>query len=79
MARPGAFAANFTPEVLDRFRDLVQATGEAIHEGSQLLASCIWRPMVVLDGRVAADPVDPDKKKDRCRWSHCKINFWKTY
>ena len=33
VARPGAFAANFTPEVLDRFRDLCKKQ-EGIHKGS---------------------------------------------
>ena len=28
VARPGAFAANFTPEVLDRFRDLCKQQGK---------------------------------------------------
>ena len=64
MARPGAFAANFTPEVLDRFRDLCKQQGKQYTKVLQLLAELyLETDGAVLDGRVAADPVDPDKKK----------------
>ena len=63
MARPGAFAANFTPEVLDRFRDLCKQQGKQYTKVLQLLAELyLETDGAVLDGRVA-DPVDPDKKK----------------
>ena len=64
MARPGAFAANFTPDVLNRFRDLCKQQGKQYTKVLQLLAELyLETDGAVLDGRVSADPVDPDKKK----------------
>lgn len=64
MARPGAFAANFTPEVLDRFRDLCKQQGKQYTKVLQLLAEVyLETDGAVLDGRVSTNPSDPDKKK----------------
>ena len=64
VARPGAFAANFTPDVLNRFRDLCKQQGKQYTKVLQLLAELyLETDGAVLDGRVSADPVDPDKKK----------------
>ena len=64
MPRPGAFAANFTPEVLDRFRDLCKKQGKQYTKVLQLLAELyLETDGAVLDGRVASAPVDPDKRK----------------
>ena len=64
MARPGAFAANFTPEVLDRFRDLCRQQGKQYTKVLQLLAELyLETDGAVLDGRVGSAPVDPDNKK----------------
>ena len=64
MARPGAFAANFTPEVLDRFRELCKQQGKQYTKVLQLLAELyLETDGAVLDGRVAAASVDPDKRK----------------
>ena len=64
MARPGAFAANFTPEVLDRFRDLCKQQGKQYTKVLQLLAELYLETNgAVLDGRVTGAPIDPDKKK----------------
>ena len=38
VARPGAFAANFTPDVLNRFRDLCKQQGKQYTKVLQLLA-----------------------------------------
>ena len=64
MARPGAFAANFTPEVLDRFRDLCKKQGRQYTKVLQLLAELyLETDGGVLDGRVSSSPADPDKRK----------------
>ena len=64
MARPGAFAANFTPEVLDRFRDLCKKQGRQYTKVLQLLAELyLETDGAVLDGKASAAPADPDKKK----------------
>ena len=64
VARPGAFAANFTPEVLDRFRDLCRQQGKQYTKVLQLLAEIyLETDGAVLDGKVSSAPVDPDKKK----------------
>ena len=64
VARPGAFAANFTPEVLDRFRDLCKKQGRQYTKVLQLLAELyLETDGAVLDGRASAAPADPDKKK----------------
>ena len=70
MPRPGAFAANFTPEVLDRFRDLCKQQGKQYTKVLQLLAELyLETDGAVLDGRVASAPVDPDKRKRQGRWN----------
>ena len=64
MPRPGAFAANFTPDVLNRFRDLCKKQGKQYTKVLQLLAELyLETDGAVLDGRVATAPADPDKKK----------------
>ena len=64
LARPGAFAANFTPEVLNRFRDLCKQQGRQYTKVLQLLAEIyIETDGAVLDGRISVAPVDPEKKK----------------
>jgi hypothetical protein len=62
--RPGAFAANFTPDVLNRFRDLCRQQGKQYTKVLQLLAELyLETDGSVLDGRVTTAPEDPDKKK----------------
>jgi len=62
--RPGAFAANFTPDVLNRFRDLCKRQGKQYTKVLQLLAELYLETNgSVLDGRVTTAPVDPDKRK----------------
>jgi len=64
VARPGAFAANFTPEVLDNFRDLCKQQGKQYTKVLQLLAELYLETEGgVLDGRVSTSPTDPDKRK----------------
>ena len=65
VARPGAFAANFTPDVLNRFRDLCKRQGKQYTKVLQLLAELyLETDGAVLDGRVSVgEPADPDKKK----------------
>ena len=64
MPRPGAFAANFTPEVLDRFRELCKQQGKQYTKVLQLLAELYLETNgSVLEGRVSMAPEDPDKKK----------------
>ena len=64
MPRPGAFAANFTPDVLNRFRDLCKRQGKQYTKVLQLLAELYLETNgSVLDGRVSMAPEDPDKKK----------------
>ena len=64
MPRPGAFAANFTPDVLNRFRDLCKQQGKQYTKVLQLLAELYLETNgSVLEGRVSMAPEDPDKKK----------------
>ena len=64
MPRPGAFAANFTPDVLNRFRDLCKQQGKQYTKVLQLLAELyLETDGAVLDGRVSTALEDPDKKK----------------
>ena len=64
LARPGAFAANFTPDVLNRFRDLCKRQGKQYTKVLQLLAELyLETDGAVLDGKVSTAPVDPDKRK----------------
>ena len=63
VARPGAFAANFTPEVLDQFRDLCKSQGKQYTKVLQLLAQLyVETGGAVLDGAVSPAPA-PDAKK----------------
>ena len=64
MPRPGAFAANFTPDVLNRFRDLCKQQGKQYTKVLQLLAELyLETDGAVLDGKVSTAPADPDRKK----------------
>ena len=64
MPRPGAFAANFTPDVLNRFRDLCKQQGKQYTKVLQLLAELyLETDGAVLDGKVSTVPADPDRKK----------------
>ena len=64
MPRPGAFAANFTPDVLNRFRDLCKQQGKQYTKVLQLLAELYLETGgSLLDGKVSTDTADPDKKK----------------
>ena len=64
LSRPGAFAANFTPEVLDRFRELCKKQGKQYTKVLQLLAEVyLETDGAVLDGRVSTSSPDPDKRK----------------
>ncbi len=62
--RPGAFAANFTPEVLTRFRELCKQQGKQYTKVLQLLAELYLETNGdVLDGRSVTAPVSPENKK----------------
>ena len=62
--RPGAFAANFRPEVLDRFRDLCRRQGRQYTKVLERLAEVYLETEGgVLEGAPSAAPVDPDRKK----------------
>ena len=64
MPRPGAFAANFTPDVLNRFRDLCKQQGKQYTKVLQLLAEIyLETDGAVLDGRSTAPHVSPENKK----------------
>ena len=64
MPRPGAFAANFRPDVLDRFRDLCRRQGKQYTKVLERLAEVYLETEgAVLDGASSAGPADPDKKK----------------
>ena len=64
MSRPGAFAANFRPEVLDRFRDLCRRQGRQYTKVLERLAEVyLETDGAVLDGTASSGPADPDKKK----------------
>ena len=65
VARPGAFAANFTPDVLNRFRDLCKQQGKQYTKVLQLLAELyLETDGAVLDGRVSVgESADPEKRK----------------
>ena len=64
MSRPGAFAANFKPEVLDRFRDLCRCQGRQYTKVLERLAEAyLETDGAVLDGTASSRPADPDKKK----------------
>jgi len=64
VSRPGAFAANFRPDVLDRFRDLCRRQGRQYTKVLERLAEVYLETEgAVLDGAASAGPADPDKKK----------------
>ena len=64
MSRPGAFTANFTPEVLDQFRSLCKRQGKQYTKVLQLLAELyLETDGAVLDGKASPAPADPEKKK----------------
>ncbi|MBV2350167.1 hypothetical protein KUL97_00430 [Synechococcus sp. HK05] len=64
VSRPGAFAANFRPEVLDRFRDLCRRQGKQYTKVLERLAEVYLETEgAVLDGVVSVGPPDPDRKK----------------
>ena len=64
MSRPGAFAANFRPDVLDRFRDLCRRQGKQYTKVLERLAEVYLETEgAVLDGTAPSGPADPDKKK----------------
>lgn len=64
MSRPGAFTANFAPDVLDRFRSLCRLQGRQYTKVLQLLAELyLETDGAVLDGRASMVPVDPERKK----------------
>ena len=64
MSRPGAFAANFKPEVLDRFRDLCRRQGRQYTKVLERLAEVyLETDGAVLDGTASSGPADHDKKK----------------
>ncbi len=63
MARPGAFAANFTPDTLNRFRDLCKQQGKQYTKVLERLAEVYLETGgAVLDGVVPSVPA-PDTKK----------------
>ena len=64
MSRPGAFTANFSPEILDRFREICKQQGKQYTKVLQLLAELyLETDGAVLDGRSSLSLVDPDKRK----------------
>ena len=64
MSRPGAFAANFKPEVLDRFRDLCRRQGRQYTKVLERLAEVyLETDGAVLDGTASPGAADPYKKK----------------
>ena len=57
MPRPGAFAANFDPDVLNRFRDSCKRQGKQYSKVLELLAiAYLDTDGAVLDGVSAPDP-----------------------
>ena len=63
VARPGAFAANFTPDTLNRFRDLCKQQGKQYTKVLERLAEVYLETGgAVLDGVVPSVPA-PDTKK----------------
>lgn len=64
VSRPGAFTANFAPDVLDRFRVLCKQQGKQYTKVLQLLAELYLETEgAVLDGKSSLPPVDPERKK----------------
>ena len=64
MSRPGAFTANFAPDVLDRFRALCKQQGRQYTKVLQLLAELYLETEgAVLDGKSSLPAVDPERKK----------------
>lgn len=64
MPRPGAFAANFSPETLNRFRDLCKQQGRQYTKVLERLAELyLDTGGGVLEGATTAVPASPDTKK----------------
>jgi hypothetical protein len=62
--RPGAFAANFSPETLNGFRDLCKSQGRQYTKVLERLAELYLETGGgVLDGASNAVPASPDTKK----------------
>ena len=61
VSRPGAFTANFSPEVLDQFRILCKQQGKQYTKVLQLLAELyLETDGAVLDGKAS---LNPERKK----------------
>ena len=64
MPRPGAFAANFTPDTLNRFRDLCKQQGRQYTKVLERLAEIYLETGgEVLDGVVSSVPSPETKKR----------------
>ena len=64
MPRAGAFAANFSPDTLNRFRDLCKQQGRQYTKVLERLAEMYLETGgAVLEGAVTAVPSSPDTKK----------------
>ena len=61
--RPGAFAANFDPDVLDRFRDTCKRQGKKYSKVLELLAiAYLDTDGAVLEGGTTQDPQAKDRQ-----------------
>ena len=67
VARPGAFAANFTPEVLDQFRDLCKQQGKQYTKVLQLLAALSGREALVIGRRFGIELEAPNPQREAIR------------
>ena len=63
MPRPGAFAANFSPETLNRFRDLCKKQGRPYTKVLERLAELYLETQGQLLDHSAPIPTAPDTKK----------------
>jgi len=64
LSRPGAFAANFAPDTLDRFRELCKQQGRQYTKVLERLAELYLETSgAVLDGPGGAHAPAPDAKK----------------
>lgn len=64
MPRPGAFAANFSPDTLNRFRDLCRQQGRQYTKVLERLAEMYLETGgAVLEGSVVPSVPSPDTKK----------------
>ena len=65
VARPGAFAANFTPDTLNRFRDLCKHQGKQYTKVLERLAEVYLETGGgVLDGVASSVPSSENKKRE---------------